>query len=158
MRLRDFSTSLAHAGSRSFSWAWFSCFLLSLPRRPAPSLKTPAGARSSGGSTAHRALLNGWRTLSAHTLAKKSWKSAPGQVVSQLVPVLVNPIVHGDGVGYYSYVRAPLIERKLDISYDSFRDQKNLGIGTSWGAESQRDVPNSKGQCGLRTHQPYRQS
>jgi len=23
---------------------------------------------------------------------------------------LVNPIVHGDGVGYYAYIRAPLIE------------------------------------------------
>src|SRR6516225_11022457 len=36
---------------------------------------------------------------------------------------LVNPIVHGNGVGYYAYVRAPLIERKLDITYGSFRDQ-----------------------------------
>jgi hypothetical protein len=28
---------------------------------------------------------------------------------------LVNPIVHGDGVGYYAYVRAPLIEQSLDL-------------------------------------------
>ena len=27
---------------------------------------------------------------------------------------LVNPIVHGDGVGYDAYVRAPLIEQNLD--------------------------------------------
>jgi hypothetical protein len=27
---------------------------------------------------------------------------------------LVNPIVHGDGVGYYAYVRAPLIEHNFD--------------------------------------------
>src|SRR5215472_5531225 len=29
---------------------------------------------------------------------------------------LVNPIVHGDGVGYYAYVRAPLIEHSLDFA------------------------------------------
>ena len=28
---------------------------------------------------------------------------------------LVNPIVHGDGVGYYAYVRAPL---RLDFTQD----------------------------------------
>jgi len=27
---------------------------------------------------------------------------------------LVNPIVHGDGVGYHAYVRAPLIEHNFD--------------------------------------------
>ena len=31
---------------------------------------------------------------------------------------LVNPIVHGDGVGYYAYVRAPLIEQNLDFTED----------------------------------------
>jgi len=28
---------------------------------------------------------------------------------------LVNLIVHGDGVGYYAYVRAPLIEHDFDL-------------------------------------------
>ena len=28
---------------------------------------------------------------------------------------LVNPIVHGDGVGYYAYVRAPLIEHNFRL-------------------------------------------
>jgi hypothetical protein len=31
---------------------------------------------------------------------------------------LVNPIVHGDGVGYYAYARAPLIEHSLDFTHD----------------------------------------
>jgi len=31
---------------------------------------------------------------------------------------LVNPIVHGDGVGYYAYVRAPLIEGNFDFPPD----------------------------------------
>jgi hypothetical protein len=31
---------------------------------------------------------------------------------------LANPIVHGDGVGYYAYVRAPLIEQSLDLTGD----------------------------------------
>ena len=31
---------------------------------------------------------------------------------------LVNPIVHGDGVGYYAYVRAPLIEGNFDFPHD----------------------------------------
>ena len=44
---------------------------------------------------------------------------------------LVNPIVHGDGVGYYAYVRAPLIERNFDFTHDyqhahpSLRDPRN---------------------------------
>lgn len=43
---------------------------------------------------------------------------------------LVNPIVHGDGVGYYAYARAPLIEHRLDFVHDyqraneSFRDSR----------------------------------
>jgi hypothetical protein len=42
---------------------------------------------------------------------------------------LVNPIAHGDGVGYYAYVRAALIELNLDFTQDyqyanpSFRGQ-----------------------------------
>src|SRR5215468_10202741 len=31
---------------------------------------------------------------------------------------LLNPWVRGDGVGYYGYARAPLIERKLDFTHD----------------------------------------
>jgi hypothetical protein len=31
---------------------------------------------------------------------------------------LVNPIVHGDGVGYYAYARAPLIDHSLDFAQD----------------------------------------
>lgn len=43
---------------------------------------------------------------------------------------LVNPIVHGDGVGYYAYARAPLIEHGLDFVHDyqraneSFRESR----------------------------------
>src|SRR5690349_24127083 len=31
---------------------------------------------------------------------------------------LVNPIVHGDGVGYYAYARAPLIQHNLHFEQD----------------------------------------
>src|SRR5215470_3328818 len=31
---------------------------------------------------------------------------------------LVNPIVHGDGVGYYAYIRAPLIQHNLGFEED----------------------------------------
>ena len=31
---------------------------------------------------------------------------------------MVNPWVHGDGVGYYAYARAPLIEHNLDFTHD----------------------------------------
>ena len=31
---------------------------------------------------------------------------------------LINPIVHGDGVGYYAYARAPLIQRNLHFEED----------------------------------------
>jgi hypothetical protein len=34
---------------------------------------------------------------------------------------LVNPIVHGDGVGYYAYVRAPLIQHNLHFEQDWLR-------------------------------------
>ena len=48
--------------------------------------------------------------------------------------LLVNPIVHGDGVGYYAYVRVPLIEHNLDFTEDylhaneSFREARVDGI------------------------------
>ena len=32
--------------------------------------------------------------------------------------VFVNPIIHGDGVGYYAYARAPLIDHSLDFTHD----------------------------------------
>ena len=31
---------------------------------------------------------------------------------------LVNPLVHGDGVGYYAYLRAPLIQHNLRFEED----------------------------------------
>ncbi len=43
---------------------------------------------------------------------------------------LVNPWIRGDGVGYYAYARAPLIEHSLDFTHDyqsaneSFRDSR----------------------------------
>ena len=43
---------------------------------------------------------------------------------------LLNPWVHGDGVGYYAFARAPLIEHSLDFQHDyqyansSFRDAR----------------------------------
>src|ERR1700687_4260033 len=43
---------------------------------------------------------------------------------------LVNPWVRGDGVGYYAYARAPLIEHSLDFTHDyqqantSFRENR----------------------------------
>ncbi|HWO31952.1 MAG TPA: hypothetical protein VNO32_24415, partial [Candidatus Acidoferrum sp.] len=43
---------------------------------------------------------------------------------------LVNPWVRGDGVGYYAYARAPLIEHSLDFTHDyqsaneSFRGER----------------------------------
>ena len=39
---------------------------------------------------------------------------------------LVNPIVHGDGVGYYAYVRAPLIEQRLDFTEDRVKGRPPL--------------------------------
>src|SRR6266480_1651315 len=43
---------------------------------------------------------------------------------------LLNPWIHGDGVGYYAFARAPLIEHSLDFQHDyqyansSFRDAR----------------------------------
>src|ERR1700741_5001740 len=43
---------------------------------------------------------------------------------------LVNPWIRGDGVGYYAYARAPLIEHSLDFTHDyqganeSFRETR----------------------------------
>src|SRR5258706_16409902 len=44
--------------------------------------------------------------------------------------LLLNPWVRGDGVGYYAYARAPLIEHNLDFTHDyqsaneSFREAR----------------------------------
>jgi hypothetical protein len=51
-------------------------------------------------------------------------------VVYLLTIPLANPWVRGDGVGYYAYARAPLIEHNLDFTHDyqfanqSFRDAR----------------------------------
>jgi hypothetical protein len=39
---------------------------------------------------------------------------------------LVNPIVHGDGVGYYAYVRAPLIQHNVDFIEDCVKGRPPL--------------------------------
>ena len=39
---------------------------------------------------------------------------------------LVNPIVHGDGVGYYAYVRAPLIQHNVDFAEDCVKGRPPL--------------------------------
>jgi len=39
---------------------------------------------------------------------------------------LVNPIVHGDGVGYYAYIRAPLIQHNLRFEEDWRRANLNF--------------------------------
>ena len=53
----------------------------------------------------------------------------------------VNPIVHGDGVGYYAYVRAPLIQHNLrfeedwrhaDLNFSQFRTMPNGELGLAF--------------------------
>jgi hypothetical protein len=39
-------------------------------------------------------------------------------VIFVLTLPLLNPWIHGDGVGYYAYARAPLIEHNLDFTHD----------------------------------------
>src|SRR5215469_17995507 len=39
-------------------------------------------------------------------------------VIFVLTLALLNPWVRGDGVGYYAYARAPLIEHNLDFTHD----------------------------------------
>ena len=51
-------------------------------------------------------------------------------VIFVLTLPLLNPWVRGDGVGYYAYARAPLIEHDLDFTHDyqfaneSFREAR----------------------------------
>src|SRR5215468_4831170 len=51
-------------------------------------------------------------------------EAAPRRLEVSLIAIfvltlpLLNPWVRGDGVGYYGYARAPLIERKLDFTHD----------------------------------------
>ena len=39
-------------------------------------------------------------------------------IIFLLTLPLLNPWVRGDGVGYYAYARAPLIEHNLDFTHD----------------------------------------
>ena len=39
-------------------------------------------------------------------------------VIFLLTLPLLNPWIRGDGVGYYAYARAPLIEHSLDFTHD----------------------------------------
>jgi hypothetical protein len=56
-------------------------------------------------------------------------------VIYGLTLPLLNPWVRGDGVGYYAYARAPLIEHNLDFTHDyqfandSFREARCDGNG-----------------------------
>jgi len=61
----------------------------------------------------------------------QSWPRKPERalfIVFLLTSPLVNPWIRGDGVGYYAYARATLIEHRLDFTHDyqfanqSFRD------------------------------------
>lgn len=62
--------------------------------------------------------------------------SAPGDAVRRFPRILlllflcslplVNPIVHGDGVGYYAYARAPLIQHNLRFEEDWRRANLNF--------------------------------
>jgi len=45
---------------------------------------------------------------------KRRTTEAGGSLFLCTLP-LVNPIVHGDGVGYYAYVRAPLIDHNFRL-------------------------------------------
>jgi hypothetical protein len=49
---------------------------------------------------------------------------------------LVNPIVHGDGVGYYAYARAPLIQHNLNFD-DDWRHANPNFSGARVGADGQ---------------------
>jgi len=59
---------------------------------------------------------------------------------------LVNPIVHGDGVGYYAYARAPLIEQNLDSTEDyRYADPRAI---SAWMSQGKRFGLKSKCKCG----------
>src|SRR5436305_1168992 len=59
---------------------------------------------------------------------------------------LVNPIVHGDGVGYYAYVRAPLIQHNLRFEKDV--RHANLNISQSRTMPSGQLLPIQYTQTG----------
>lgn len=50
-------------------------------------------------------------------------------VIFLLTLPLVNPWVRGDGVGYYAYARAPLIEHNLDFTHDYQSANESFRIG-----------------------------
>jgi hypothetical protein len=62
--------------------------------------------------------------------APQRWLEIGLLVIFVLTLPLLNPWVRGDGVGYYAYARAPLIEHKLDFTHDyqfaneSFREAR----------------------------------
>ncbi len=62
--------------------------------------------------------------LTESIAARPAGKSAPARYRRMLFLLflcslpLVNPIVHGDGVGYYAYARAPLIQHNLRFEQD----------------------------------------
>ena len=73
--------------------------------------------------------LNGWRTLSAPTLAKKSWKSARGQVIA-------SEPVHGDRLR-----QQPVYGRPRNLEFDRLGRYRNaLSANRQIGA---RDARNS---------------
>jgi len=48
-------------------------------------------------------------------------------LIFMLTLPLLNPWVRGDGVGYYAYARAPLIEHNLDFTRDYQSANKIFG-------------------------------
>ena len=50
---------------------------------------------------------------------------------------LVNPWVRGDGVGYYAFARAPLIQHNLDFT----ADYQHANQGFAKPASTQRAIP-----------------
>jgi hypothetical protein len=52
---------------------------------------------------------------------------------------LVNPLVHGDGVGYYAYLRAPLIQHNLRFE----EDWRHANLGFAEGRLSSDSQPNA---------------
>jgi hypothetical protein len=49
---------------------------------------------------------------------------------------LVNPIVHGDGVGYYAYVRAPLIEHNFSPSHTTINTRISVLAVSAWMSQA----------------------
>ena len=84
----------------------------SLPLRLVVRVATP-------GAVGGRCLL-GWidSSLNFETQDQQHRFERTLLVIFLLTLPLLNPWVRGDGVGYYAYVRAPLIEHNLDFTHD----------------------------------------